>query len=91
MAESARGSVASATPNAATPAVPINVTASGGDGHVIVKWTKSANALGYNVYWGLGSTPAAAYTKIDAGDAAQLDVTQLTNGTPYYFQVTAYN
>jgi 6-phosphogluconolactonase (cycloisomerase 2 family)/alpha-tubulin suppressor-like RCC1 family protein/fibronectin type 3 domain-containing protein len=69
------------------PAAPSGVGASGGDGRVTVNWQPVNYATSYNIYYGTSSgvTPTSG-TKITGAT-----ITGLTNGTPYYFIVTAVN
>jgi fibronectin type III domain protein len=85
---------ASAAPSAVitTPSVPTGVTATAGNAQVTVSWTASTGATSYDVYY---STSAAVSTtsysgSITAATTSAL-VSGLTNGTTYYFIVTAVN
>jgi fibronectin type 3 domain-containing protein/O-glycosyl hydrolase len=91
--ESGKSSEVSAAPKAAAgfPAAPTGVSATAGNGQVVLTWTASSGATSYNIYrsttsGGEGSTPyksgVTATSFTDAG---------LTNGTTYYYQVTAVN
>ncbi len=75
------------------PAVPTGLTVTIGDnaGELTISWTASATATSYNLYWGnsAGVTTATG-TKI-AGAASPYAHTALTNGTRYYYVVTAVN
>src|SRR5262249_42770291 len=73
------------------PATPRNVRAAAGDTQVVVRWDASARAESYSVYratspGGEGATPyqtgLTSTTWTDTG---------LTNGTTYYYRVTAVN
>jgi fibronectin type 3 domain-containing protein len=77
-------------PSPTVPAAPTAVTATAGDGQVSVSWTASSGAASYNVYYGTatGVTPASA-NKVAGVTAASAMVTGLTDGTTYYFIVTA--
>jgi hypothetical protein len=81
-----------ATPIATTPpSAPAGVTATGGNGQVTIGWSAVGNATAYNLYW--ASTPGV--TK--ATGTAVLGVTNpylhlgLSNGSAYYYVVTAVN
>jgi fibronectin type 3 domain-containing protein len=81
------------TPTVVTPpAAPQNLTATVGNGQVTLKWNKNKESdfLRYRIYRGTSSNPT---TKVDSSTASILDttklVTNLTNGTIYYFRITA--
>ena len=90
--ESAVSAEISATPAAAPPpAAPTGVTATAGNGQVTVSWSAVAGATSYNIYY--ASSPGvttASPTKV-VGATSGDPVTGLTNGTTYYFVVTAFN
>ncbi|MGS0763922.1 fibronectin type III domain-containing protein [Syntrophomonas curvata] len=68
---------------------PANLTATAGNGNVVLNWDSVKGATYYKVY---KSTTAGSYSEVDAGVAktgTSYTVTGLTNGTPYYFVVTA--
>jgi predicted phage tail protein len=77
------------------PAPPAGVTTAAGDGQVTVSWLAPASAGGsgatsYGVYE--SATPAFSGSKLQATVRGLGDtVTSLTNGTRYYFWVTASN
>ncbi|HPI91898.1 MAG TPA: fibronectin type III domain-containing protein [Deltaproteobacteria bacterium] len=91
------GESAASTPQSATPSVtpppaaPTGVTAAAGNRRVTIAWTEVPGATSYNMYWSTtaGVTPAAG-TKI-AGVSNPYLHTGLTNGTTYYYVVTAEN
>jgi hypothetical protein len=76
----------------ATPlAKPQGITAVAGDGKVTVSWSSAAGATAYNIYYGTAAgVTIATGTKL-ADAVSPREVTGLTNGTPYYFVVTAVN
>jgi fibronectin type 3 domain-containing protein len=88
--QSAVSSEASATPQA-PPATPTNVTATAGNAQVTLNWTASSGATSYDIYrsatsGGEGSTPyKSGVTGTSFTD------TSLTNGTTYYYEVSAVN
>ena len=81
----------SSTEPTTAPAAPTGVTATAGDGQVTIAWTAVSGATSYNIYWSTttGVTPANG-TKI-TGATNPYTQTGLTNGTPYYYVVTAVN
>jgi len=89
--ESANSAQASATPQApgAPPAAPTNLTATAGDTQVSLTWSASSGATSYNIKRsGISGGP---YTQIAASTATSYTDTALTNGTTYYYVVSAIN
>ena len=90
--ESGQSVEVNATPTGGTvPQTPTGVTALGGSTQVTVGWIASAGAASYNVYRGLtpggeGSTPY----KSSITATSYID-TAVTNGTMYYYRVSAVN
>jgi hypothetical protein len=89
--ESGRSAEVSATPQVPAPAAPTNLSATAGNAQVTLTWSASAGATTYDVYrataaGGEGTTPLrtglTATTFTDTG---------LTNGTTYFYEVTAVN
>ncbi len=80
----------SVTPNA-LPAAPGGVTAMPGSASDTVAWTAVANATSYNIYWSTttGVTTGTG-TKI-SGVTNPFAHSPLTNGTAYFYIVTAVN
>ncbi len=75
-----------------------NLKATAGNGFVELSWnvaTDDTAVKGYKIYYGTTSVTAdgEAYTlgPIDAGNKITYRVEGLTNGTTYYFAVTAYD
>ncbi|MFA5941569.1 MAG: fibronectin type III domain-containing protein [Sinimarinibacterium sp.] len=81
-------SEASATPSGPPPA-PTNLTATAGNGQVTLNWTASAGAARYGVY--RGTTSGGTTFLLFTASGTSRTVTGLTNGTTYYFTVTAAN
>jgi hypothetical protein len=90
--ESAASTAVNATPTAkAPPAAPTGLSAVAGDLQATVSWTLVPNTDSYNIYWSTtdGVTPATG-TQI-AGATTPYTMTGLTDGSTYYFVVTAVN
>ena len=89
--ESANSAQASATPNAPSvpPAAPTNLTATPGDTQVSLTWSASSGATSYNVK--RSGTSGGPYTQIAASTSTSYTDTALTNGTTYYYVVSAIN
>jgi flagellar biosynthesis protein FliR len=86
--ESAASSEVSATPLAR----PSGIQVTAGDGQVTVSWTAAAGATSYNIYYSTaaGQETTASGVKLPNATSPQV-ITGLTNGTTYYFVVTAVN
>ncbi len=79
----------SATPAAPPPPAPVLNSAVPGNSQVDLSWGVVTGATGYKVYRG---TASGVYgTPTDVGSVTNYTVTGLTNGTKYYFAVTAYS
>jgi uncharacterized protein (DUF1800 family) len=74
---------------AVVPAVPTGVAATAGDGNITLTWTLVSGATAYHVYRGTAPNPTV---QVFAGlvSSPLFDV-GLTNGTTYYYRVTAVN
>jgi len=70
------------------PAVPAGVTATAGNAQIVLNWAASPAATSYNVM--RSTTSGGSYAQI-AGNVAALTFTDsgLTNGTKYYYVITA--
>lgn len=91
--ESAASIQATATTNAAPPAVPASptgVTATGGANQVSLSWSTVSGATSYNIYWGTTSGVTTSGTKITAASNSYVQ-TGLAASTTYYYIVTAAN
>jgi fibronectin type 3 domain-containing protein len=89
--ESANSAQVSAKPGAAAaPDAPTGLTASAGDGEVDLSWSASAGATSYNVK--RSTSDGGPYTTIAPGvTATAFTDTNVTNGTTYYYVVSAVN
>ena len=75
---------------ATVPVAPAALTANAGNGQVTVSWTAVAGAVSYNIYYAASTGVTKTGTKV-AGAVSPQAVTGLTNGTTYFFVVTAVN
>jgi endoglucanase len=83
---------ASATPQApvTVPAAPTNLTATAGNAQISLTWTASAGATSYTVK--RSTTSGSSYSDVATGViSTSYTNTGLTNGTTYYYVVTAVN
>jgi fibronectin type 3 domain-containing protein/lysophospholipase L1-like esterase len=88
--ESSVSSEVSATPGAA-PSAPAGVNASAGDRQVTLSWNSVTGATSYNIYWSTSSgVSKSTGTKI-ANAISPFLHTGTTNGTTYYYVLTAVN
>jgi hypothetical protein len=89
--ESANSAEVSATPKgpSAPPAPPANLVATAGDTVVTLTWTASSGATSYNVK--RSTTSGGPYTQIAAPTSTSYTDTSLTDGTTYYYVVSAVN
>jgi hypothetical protein len=88
VAESANSAQVSATPNA-PPAAPTELTTSAGKAQVSLSWNASTRATSYHVK--RSTTSGGPYTRIAAPTDTSYTDTGLTNGTPYFYVVSALN
>jgi fibronectin type 3 domain-containing protein len=89
--ESANSSQVSATPaaSATPPAAPTGLQATAGNAQVSLTWSASTGATSYHVK--RSTTNGGPYTQVAAPTAASDIDTGLTNGTTYYYVVSALN
>ena len=78
----------SATPILPAPSTPAGLSASAGNTQVSLSWSASAGATGYHVK---RSTTSGAETQIAAPASNSYSDTGLTNGTKYFYVVSAVN
>jgi len=89
--ESGNSSQASAKPNApqTVPPVPTGLQATSGNAQVVLSWTASTGATSYNVK--RSTTSGGPYTIVSSPTTASFSDTGLTNGTTYFYVVSAVN
>jgi cellulose 1,4-beta-cellobiosidase len=87
--ESADSSEASATPQGIAPPVPTGLTATGGNAQVALAWNASSGATSYNVK--RATTLGGPYTPITSRTSTSYTDAAVTNGTTYYYVVSAVN
>lgn len=80
---------ASATPQPVLPPPPSGVTATAGNTQVALSWTASVGATSYRVKRATAS--GGPYTLVASPTSTNSTDTGLTNGTTYYYVVTAVN
>ncbi len=71
------------------PAAPTGLAAAAGNTQITLTWTSSSGATGY--YVKRSTTSGGPYTQIATPSASTYTDTGLTNGTKYYYVVSAYN
>ncbi len=87
--ESANSAEKSATPALPIPVVPAGVAATPGDTQVNLSWSASASATSYHVK--RSTTSGGGYAQVGAPTGTVFNDTGLTNGTTYFYVVTALN
>ena len=87
--QSTNSSQVSATPQLAIPPAPTNLVATAGNGQVGLSWSASSGATSYNVQ--RSTTSGGAYTTIASPTTTSYTDTGVTNGTTYYYVVSAVN
>jgi hypothetical protein len=87
--ESANSAEASATTLPGPPAPPTGLTATPGNAQVSLSWTASSGATSYNVK--RATVSGGLYTTIASLATTGYTDTGLTNGTAYYYVVSAVN
>jgi fibronectin type 3 domain-containing protein len=89
--QSANSTQVSATPTVplTAPAPPTGLQATAGNAQISLAWTASAGATSYHVK--RSTTNGGPYTQIAAPTSTSYTDTGLTNGTAYYYVVSALN
>ncbi|HEY6264893.1 MAG TPA: glycoside hydrolase family 44 protein [Candidatus Acidoferrum sp.] len=89
--ESVNSAQVNATPAAPAtpPAAPTGLQATGGNAQVSLTWAASTGATSYHVK--RSTTSGSGYAQIAAPSAANYTDTTVTNGTAYYYVVSALN
>ncbi len=87
--ESGNSNQASATPNLSIPTAPTGLAATAGNAQASLTWTASSGATSYNVK--RSTTSGGPYSTVGSPSTTSFTNTGLTNGTPYYYVVTAVN
>jgi hypothetical protein len=81
------------TVTASVPSIPTGLTATAGNSSVTLKWNanpSSDSVDAYQVYWTTDSAWATNSNNLDV-TGTSYTVTGLTNGTTYYFRISAHN
>src|SRR5262249_52408933 len=86
---SANSSQARATPQAPAPPPPTGVTATPGNTQVALSWTASTGTTSYNVK--RATVSGGPYTTVTSTSATGYTDPGLSNGTTYYYVITAVN
>jgi hypothetical protein len=76
-------------PSIPPPPVPTGLTATPGNAQITLAWNASAGATAYNIK--RATVSGGPYAQIATPTAASFTNTGLTNGTPYYYVVSALN
>ncbi len=87
--EGAASSPQCATPQTQPPPAPTGLTATPGDTTVSLTWNSSTGAVSYNIY--RSTTSGSGYAKIGNSTSTSYLDSGLTDGTTYYYVVTAVN
>jgi len=73
------------------PEAPTGPTVTSGDGHVQLSWTASRTTISYQVFVGTAAGGEATTPVVTGVTDTKVDITGLTNGTEYFFTVSAVN
>jgi fibronectin type 3 domain-containing protein len=86
---SANSAQVSATPNLSIPSVPTGLAATAGNAQVALAWNASSGATAYDVK--RSTVSGSGYAVVSSPATTSYTNTGLTNGTTYYFVVSAKN
>lgn len=75
--------------SATVPSAPTNLQATAGNAQAVLTWTASSGATSYNVKF--ATVSGGPYTTFSSETTTTETVTGLTNGTQYFFVVSAVN
>ncbi|MFB9751156.1 fibronectin type III domain-containing protein [Paenibacillus hodogayensis] len=89
--ESAASNELSATPQVPAPGAPVLQSAVASNGQVTLAWNPVNGSTGYKVFQSNSSGTYGAEINTVSGAVYSYSATGLTNGTTYYFVVTAIN
>jgi hypothetical protein len=87
--ESGNSAQVSGTPNVSIPSIPTGLIATAGNAQVSLSWNASSGATSYNVK--RATTSGGPYTTVGSPTTTSFVNTGLTNGTTYYYVVSAVN
>ena len=76
-------------PAGSAPAAPTGLSATAGNAQISLSWSAVSGATSYNVK--LSTTNGGPYTTVSSPTGTSFTNTGLTNGTTYYYVVTALN
>jgi hypothetical protein len=80
-----------ATPQIPVPGVPTGVTATPGNAQVSIAWNAVSGATSYNIYWATTPGVTTASAKLSGITTTTYLHTGRSNGTTYYYRVSAVN
>ena len=86
----------SLAPSSTTPAAPVLVSATAGNGKVTLRWNSVSSATSYRGYWKSGTqlydyNSSSTRTWVVSAPTTIKEITGLTNNVKYYFIMKAYN